>query len=86
MTNSKNAIVVSTDWKKKPRNWVISAYKQNKSARKRLMPGAPLSNIAPENGTNSISGLTANDNIIAGKPKKVNSVIENILKRFGIGK
>lgn len=50
------------------------------------MPGAPLSNIAPENGTNSISGLTANDNIIAGKPKKVNSVIENILKRFGIGK
>ena len=81
-----NAIIVAKDWHDKPRNWVVSAYKQNKSARKRLMPSSPLSNITPENGTNSISGLTANNNIIAGKPKKVNSVIENILKRFGIGK
>ena len=59
---------------------VISAYKQNKSARKRLMPGAPLSNIAPENGTNSISGLTANNNSITNLSAKINPSLENILK------
>ncbi len=68
----KNKIAIVTDWYGKPRNWVITAHRQNKSAAKRLMVSAPASNLSPEKGTNSISRLAADKAIINDNSKNVN--------------
>ena len=68
----KNKIAIVTDWYGKPRNWVITAHRQNKSAAKRLMVSAPASNLSPEKGANSISRLAADEAIINDNSKNVN--------------
>lgn len=65
-------ISVELSWNEKDRKWIVTAFKQNKSAGKRLMKNAPLSNITPENGTRSISGLTADSNIITDSAENLN--------------
>ena len=70
----KNKIAIVTDWYGKPRNWIVTAHRQNKSAAKRLMVSAPASNLSPEKGDNSISRLAANKVIINDNSEKVNPV------------
>ena len=70
----KNKIAIATDWFGKPRNWIITAHKQNKSAAKRLMDSAPASNLSPEKGRNSISRLAANKPIITNSDKNINPI------------
>jgi len=65
-------ISVELSWNEKDRKWIVTAFNQNKSASKRLMNNAPLSNITPENGTRSISGLTADNNIITDSAENLN--------------
>ena len=38
-----NKVVIPTDWHGKKRNWVLTAYPQNKSASKRLAANSPMS-------------------------------------------
>lgn len=45
------------------RKWMVTAFHQNKTARKRLGDGTPSQNISSKNGTHSISELLANNNI-----------------------
>ena len=45
------------------RQWMTTAFPQNKTARKRLGDGTPSQNISSKNGTHSISELLANNNI-----------------------
>ena len=68
----KNKIAIATDWYGKPRNWIVTVHRQNKSAAKRLMVSAPASNLSPEKGDNSISRLAADKSIINDNSKKVN--------------
>ena len=67
-----NKIAIATDWYGKPRNWIVTAHRQNKSAAKRLTVSAPTSNLSPEKGANSISRLAADKSIINDNSKKVN--------------
>lgn len=69
-----NKIAIATDWYGKPRNWIVTAHRQNKSAAKRLMDSAPTSNLSLEKGRNSISRLAADKAIINDNSEKVNPV------------
>ena len=68
----KKKISVELTWNEKRRKWIVSAFNQNKSASKRLMKNAPLSNITSGNGTRSIPKLVADNNIINDTAKKFN--------------
>lgn len=59
----KTKIVIPSSFQGIERNWMVSTYPQHKSARKLLEDGSPFQNIAPENGTRSISGLLAKNSI-----------------------
>ena len=73
-------IVIGTDWNGAKRNWMITAFKQNKSASKRLMNDAPLSNITFGNGTRSIPKLVAPSYIIPQNEPNFNATNEFIKK------
>lgn len=73
-------IVIGTDWNGAKRNWMITAFKQNKSANKRLMNDAPLSNITFGNGTRSIPKLVAPSYIIPQNELNFNATNEFIKK------
>ena len=78
-----NKIVIPTDWHGKKRNWVLTAYPQNKSASKRLAASAPMSKPNVDSRYNDFTTeLTADNNIITNSNSNLNlsqSSIQNPL-------
>ena len=74
--DASNKVVIPTDWQGKERNWVLTAYPQNKSASKRLAADAPMSKPNVDSRyTNFTTELTADNNILSNpnqnlKPSK----------------
>lgn len=80
--NPDKKMAIILDWNGKSRKWVVTAHRQNKSAAKRLMKNAPLSNITSNTGTRSISELGADTTSIAQNSKKFNP---NVKKTSQLG-
>ena len=70
-----NKIAIPKDYNGKPRNWVLTAHPQNKSASKRLAASAPQLSKPHSSGrsNNFTTELTADNNIIPDKPSYLNS-------------
>lgn len=73
-----NKIAIPQDYHGKPRNWVLTAHPQNKSASKRLAASAPqLSKLRSSGRSNNFTTeLTADNNIIPDKQSDFNYIIE----------
>ena len=73
-----NKIVVPNNWQGKKRNWVLTAYPQNKSASKRLAADAPMSKPNVDSRyTNFTTELTADNNIINNSNTNLNPQASN---------
>lgn len=75
-----NKIGIPQDWNGKPRNWVITAHPQNKSASKRLAANSPLSKPDDNSRSYFTTELTADNNIIPDNIPKLNSFDEWLKK------
>lgn len=73
-----NKIAIPQDYHGKPRNWVLTAHPQNKSASKRLAASAPQLSKPHFSGrsNNFTTELTADNNIIPEKPQALKSFTE----------
>jgi len=73
-----NKVVVPNNWQGKKRNWVLTAYPQNKSASKRLAADAPMSKPNVDSRyTNFTTELTADNNIINNSNTNLNPQASN---------
>ena len=68
----KNKISLEPTWKGKSRNWMLTAFKQNKADSKRLSSFVPGSDITPKEGSYSTSRLTSANNIISPSQSNLN--------------
>ena len=69
-----NKVVIPNNWQGKPRNWLLTAFPQNKSASKRLAADAPMSKPNVDSRyTNFTTELTADNNIIPQKSQPFNN-------------
>ncbi len=76
-----NKIAIPTDWHGKKRNWVLTAYPQNKSASKRLAADAPMSKPNVDSRyTDFTTELTADNSIIQNSNSNLNPSQQSIQK------
>ena len=65
--------MIPTDWKGKGRNWILTAYPQNKFSSKRLAADAPMSKPNVDSRySNFTTELTADNNIIQNSNSNLN--------------
>ena len=68
----KNKISIEKSWNGKKRNWMLTAFKQNKADSKRLSSFVPGSDITPKEGSYSTSRLTSANNMIPNQNQNLN--------------
>ena len=78
----KNKISLEPTWNGKSRNWMLTAFKQNKADSKRLSSFVPGSDIAPKEGSYSTSRLTSANNIIPPVQQNLNPNSQTIRNKL----
>ena len=75
-------ISVADNWYDKPRNWIVTAYPKNKSAKKRFASSVPVQqNLDVKNGFSILNSL-ADNNIVSNSKDVFKGAYQKVLDKL----